>query len=160
MRSRYKIRDADRAITHPLDQMMPHPFGQVVPALDFAASAAEDQSAELIAQTVGLFRILLVAETILSLFAAGLGPTMMPSPDRRGGWSAVTITPGSRLTEWRGTTASSRTVTGRLVLLVLRCLKSPSLASSRLNKVLHFEPRLVIIPEFISAKCSPTGGPR
>lgn len=29
-----EIRDADRAITHPLDQMLPYPFGQPVPAFE------------------------------------------------------------------------------------------------------------------------------
>jgi len=59
-----QIRDTDGAIAHPPDQILAHPFGQVVPALDFAASAAEDHSAKFIAQTAGGFRIPLVAETL------------------------------------------------------------------------------------------------
>ncbi len=59
-----QIRDADLAVTHPLDQMSPHPLGQVSPSDRVAASAAEDHSAKFIAQAVGRFRILLVAETL------------------------------------------------------------------------------------------------
>ena len=29
-----KIRDADRAITHPFDEMLPYPFGQAFPAFE------------------------------------------------------------------------------------------------------------------------------
>jgi len=29
-----EIRDADRAITHPLEQMLPYPVGQAVPAFE------------------------------------------------------------------------------------------------------------------------------
>jgi len=59
-----EIRDADRAITHPLDQMLPYPFGQAVPAFELRHLAAEDHAAELIAQAASRFGILLVAETL------------------------------------------------------------------------------------------------
>src|SRR5688500_13740780 len=55
---------ADRAITHSLDQMLPHPLGQDQPSVRAAASAPENRSAEFIPQAVSRFRILLVAETL------------------------------------------------------------------------------------------------
>jgi hypothetical protein len=55
----------DRTITHPLDQVLPHPSGRVSQRSSCGISlAAEDHSAEFIAQAVGRFRILLVAETL------------------------------------------------------------------------------------------------